>query len=272
MVSAQPAAAARSVPRTERRTAAFSVLTWNIDQWPTLFSARRNRHRLDQVRGAIGPFDVVCLQECWSSAAREIRRAFPEYYVDDGRSVFGFGSGLLTLSRFPVLDGYYHRYEHAAFPDSWAAKGMTLVRLWVPGFGPLQVVNTHLQAWRADGVRIEQIRELAAFIGTHAGGLPTLLAGDLNAAPGSDEMECLRRIVDLRDLLAERPLAPPSALEAGTGRHRFDGADERIDHLQILEGRASAEVLETGSLDEPGEGPASDHTGLFVRLRLERWG
>ncbi len=252
------------IPLPDDRLAELSLLTWNVNQWPSLLGRGRDRARLDRVQAALGPFDVVCLQECWSRSSLAIRDAFPHHYRDDGRSVFGFGSGLLTLSRFPILDGHYRRFENTAAPDGWAAKGVTLVRLWVPGFGPVQVVNTHLQAWRAEGVRIAQIRELAGFVAAHAAGLPTLLAGDLNAPPGSEELVRLREALGLRDLLDERPLP-----EEGVPGHRFGGGAGRIDHIALLEGGAGVRVLASGAVTGVGERPASDHAGLHACVRLE---
>lgn len=269
MESAPSLAQPRPQATSAARCCEVSLLTWNVNQWPSLLSARTNRRRLAQVRAALGAFDVVCLQECWSSMAREIRHALPGHYVDGGRSAFGFGSGLVTLSRFPVEGGHFHRYERAAAPDAWAAKGLVVVRLLVPGFGPLHVVNTHLQAWRAGGIRVQQVRELERFVRSHSSGVPTLLAGDLNAGPGSPEMDLLQRALGYRDALAVRPLTDA----APTGGRRFTGDEGRIDHLLMLPADAEAEVLETGTVDEGPEGgaPASDHTGLFARIRLERW-
>ncbi len=251
------------------RRAELSLLTWNVNQWPLPWAASRDRRRLARVRAALEGFDVVCLQECWSTLAREIRHELPQHYVDRGRSALGFGSGLVTLSRFPVVGGAYRRYTRAAAPDAWAAKGMVVVRLDVPGFGALHVVNTHLQAWRARGVRVGQIRELERFVREHSAGVPTLLAGDLNATPGSPELDRLHGALGFRDALAERPLPT----RRPTGGQRFTGADGRIDHLLVLPADADAAVLRTGAVDEGPDGgvPASDHTGLFVRLRLERW-
>lgn len=269
MVSAPAIAPVPPRPRRGLRCAEVSLLTWNVNQWPSLLSGRSNGRRLARVRAALAGFDVVCLQECWSAMAREIRHAFPQHYVDGGRSAFGFGSGLVTLSRFPIEGGTFRSYESAAAPDAWAAKGVVVVRLEVPGFGPLHVVNTHLQAWRGGGIRVQQIRELERFVRSHSAGVPTLLAGDLNAPPGSPELDLLRQALGYRDVLAERPLETVSP----DGGRRFTGAEGRIDHLLMLPAGTEAAVRETGTVDEVPEGgsPASDHTGLFARVLLERW-
>lgn len=259
-------------PRPEpTRTAELSLLTWNINQWPLFWSARRDRQRLDLVRGSIRGFDLVCLQEAWSSTAQQIRSAFPDHILGQDRSLLGFGDGLLTLSRYPVTDRRFARYLHARIPDALAAKGISLARVAVPGFGEINVVNTHLQAWRGDGIRGCQIQELGQFVREFAGDGTTLLVGDLNACRGSEEYRLLQRELAFVDALVERPLpaAVPVEDPVKDARHSIRST-ECIDHLLLLPGvGATVEVLESGTVqDEDGNGGASDHRGLFVRLHL----
>jgi len=240
----------------------LSLLTWNIDQWPNPLTARRDRQRLQQVREAIDEFDVVCLQECWSASAQAIRDALPHHYLDGARSRFGFGSGLLTLSRHPLRRRGHDRFRHAAPPDSMAAKGMTFVQLDLAGFGALIVVNAHLQARRFPRVRAQQMAELGRFVRERAPAAPTVLAGDLNATRTSGEFARLQDALDFREAFEERPVAAPDP-----SRFRFGGGAQRLDHVLLQEeSSAVMKVVESGALDHP----ASDHQGLYVRLRLTR--
>ncbi len=244
----------------------LSLLTWNIDQWPRGVPPLHKERRLAQVRAALDRFDVVCLQECWSERALGLRDALPHHHADDLRSRFDYGSGLLTLSRFPVRRTAQERFRHAAFPDSMAAKGMILTTVEVPGFGPLDVVNTHLQARHQSQVRRRQARQLAAFVHEHRNGAPLVLAGDLNARRDSTELRQLTASLEPRDVLQERPLRAG----ADDTAPRFHGGEERIDHLLLLADETRVEVLETGVVGaEPAAGIlASDHHGLYTRLHL----
>lgn len=240
----------------------LSLLTWNIDQWPNRLTVARDRRRLEQVERAIAGFDVVCLQECWSSPAQQIRHAFPSHYLDDNRSRIGFGSGLLTLSRHPIRYGRCDRFRNAAVPDSLAAKGMTLARLDVPGFGEIDVVNTHLQARRFPGVRLRQVEELGRFVQENTGDAVTVMAGDLNAPRQSPEFERLQERLHFREVLEERPLDGTAA-----GATRFTGDADRIDHLLLMPSESDAvELIETGAIDDDPD--VSDHRGLFVKMRF----
>jgi endonuclease/exonuclease/phosphatase family metal-dependent hydrolase len=246
----------------------LTLLTWNIDQWPRGVPPRHKQQRLDQVRDELGRFDVVCLQECWSRRAQQLCHASPHHHLDTLRSRFDYGSGLLTLSRHPQVRIAHERYRASAFPDSMAAKGMTLTGIDVPGFARLDVVNTHLQARRFPRVRVRQMRQLAAFIREHRSDAPLLVAGDLNATQDSEEMHCLRDSLTLRDLLEERPVP---RTPTGDGPH-FGGGAGRIDHVLLLPGHGDVEVSASGAV---GEAPldrilASDHRGLYTRLRLTR--
>ena len=242
----------------------LSLLTWNIDQWPNPLTVGRDRQRMHRVREAIAGFDVVCLQECWSASAQEIRAAFPHYYLDGARSRFGFGSGLLTLSRHRLRLRGHERFRHAAAPDSLAAKGMTFVQLDLPGFGSVSVVNTHLQARRFTRVRTHQIEELGRFVRERTDDAPTLLVGDLNAPRRSREFARLQDALDFRDAFEERPVPDP-----GSTRVRFGGGAQRIDHVLLLRSADdSVAVADSGTLSE--DEPASDHQGLYVKLRLSR--
>lgn len=242
----------------------LSLLTWNINQWPNPLTVARDRRRLQQVREAIADFDVVCIQECWSATAQEIRDALPHHYLDGARSRFGLGSGLLTLSRHPLRQRGHDRYRSAAVPDSLAAKGMTYVQLDLPGFGEVIVVNTHLQARRFPGVRARQMDELGRFVRDRTAGTPTVLAGDLNARIQSEEFTRLRDALDFRDAFEERPVADPDP-----ARTRFGAGARRIDHVLLLKDtNATVEVADSGALG--GSDDASDHRGLHVRLRLTR--
>ncbi|GLC47066.1 hypothetical protein PLESTB_001272600 [Pleodorina starrii] len=98
--------------------------------------------------------DVVCLQEVWvDSDAHVLASAAAQgglpYSMHFRSGVFG--SGLLTLSRFPITEAVFHQYVCAGDPaaitcgDFLAAKGVGWTRLSTPS-GPVDVFNTHLHA------------------------------------------------------------------------------------------------------------------------------
>ena len=244
----------------------LTILTWNINQWPVVGRRRRCRRGLARVRPMIRAFDVVCLQECWSGRSQALRGAFPHHHLDGERAFTGFGTGLLTLSKHPVVEVRSRRYRERRFPDSLAAKGVSLARVRVPDFGEIDIVNTHLQRWMGRTVRRAQVLELERFIRKTSKNTVAILAGDLNLGRRAWGYRHLLGSLPVRDLLRESPVRV--SLENGV---RFSGADDRIDHLfLLLWGDADVELLETGYVRQPAEEGRypSDHHGLYARIQL----
>lgn len=180
------------------------VVTWNI-WWR--YGAWQDRERaLAAELAALRP-DVVCLQEVWStaddSAATRLAAALgPEWSrVESVRPTGGptragdegVGIGTAVLSRWPVLERAEVRLPAAGPGDSGRTALFAL--LDAPG-AQVPVTTTHLPA-RADrsALRCAQVRELARFVTDRAGrpgdGFPTVVTGDLNAQPDSDEVRLL---------------------------------------------------------------------------------
>lgn len=244
----------------------ITILTWNINQWPVVGWSRRCREDLEAVRSMIRDFDIVCLQECWSAAGRELRWSFPHHHLDGARSFTGFGSGLLCLSQYPVYEGRSHRYRGRRLPDSLAAKGIALARVRVPGFGGLDIINTHLQRWRGRTTRRRQVLELEGFVKSAAENSVAVLAGDLNIRPTSWGYRHLVASLPLRDVFEGCPVR--TGREAGP---RSPVTEDRVDHLFLSHANgAEVEIVESGRLGAAEGLPRypSDHNGLFARIRL----
>jgi endonuclease/exonuclease/phosphatase family metal-dependent hydrolase len=93
-----------------------------------------------------------------------------------------FGNGL--LSRYALSAG-----GHAGLPglDALVVRGYVWARLDWAASAPLFIVGTHLDSDRSD-VRLVQ---LAALLDEWAGRPQTVLLGDMNARPGSPEIEMI---------------------------------------------------------------------------------
>ncbi|GIL78649.1 hypothetical protein Vretifemale_8059, partial [Volvox reticuliferus] len=182
--------------------------------------------------------DVVLLQEVWVDADARILATAAEQggltHCMHFRSGV-FGSGLLTLSRYPIVEAAFHQYHCAGDPfsincgDYLAAKGVGWTRLLTPS-GYLDVFNTHLHAnyshkysstSRQNGgrtnaaaqfdipapavdefaaFRMAQVFELARFVrhvssGVGSRNLGVVLAGDLNSGPETLENAMLRSLL-----------------------------------------------------------------------------
>lgn len=165
--------------------------------------------------------------------------------------------GIAVLSRLPVRGdrvvpmAVEPPQERAG--GSYEPRGMLVVELEGPT-GPLHVVNTHLDAGRADHYRLQEIEQLAALADSLRGlGGSVVLGGDLNAEPDSDVIGRLRR-AGWRDAWRECGSGDGLTFPAA-------GPVKRIDYLFISDDLrcVRAEVLSTD---------ASDHRPLLVVLEV----
>eukprot|EP00798_Chlamydomonas_sp_ICE-L_P032240 gene32239-16805_t len=102
----------------------------------------------------LAKLDVVVLQEIWVGVDAKL---LMESAAKGGLSHSihfrsgMFGSGLVTLSRYPIVESGFWRYSSAGDPaaiscgDFYAGKGFGWVRINTP-CGPVDVFNTHLHA------------------------------------------------------------------------------------------------------------------------------
>ena len=98
--------------------------------------------------------DVVALQEAWMGAHR---RRMVEHAASGGLAYSHYfasglrGSGLMLLSRFPIVDADFRRFRLGGRPervweaDFYGGKGVGFVRVLTPG-GPLDVYVLHAVA------------------------------------------------------------------------------------------------------------------------------
>lgn len=102
--------------------------------------------------------DIICLQEVWGETMRqEITDAFlaKNYYValPNWRKnyVFGENSGLMTISKYPIITQTFIPFDNSAFYCKLCNKGVQYCHIRVPKSNPessvlLNIANTHLQA------------------------------------------------------------------------------------------------------------------------------
>ncbi|PNW79113.1 hypothetical protein CHLRE_09g401145v5 [Chlamydomonas reinhardtii] len=244
--------------------------------------------------------DIVLLQEVWCdcdvdvliSAAKLSGLTHATHY----RSGI-FGSGLLTLSRYPITETDFHLYMAAGDPasigcgDYYAAKGVGYARVSAPS-GPLDVFNTHLHANYHHtydkpagphdvpapctddfaAFRMAQILELARYVNTTSrasGAAGVVLGGDLNSKPGTLEQEVLRALLpQLRDSWSETHAPGEAGYTCKAPGNTFPPRrqpPERIDYVLTTLGVAACDI----KLEHTSEGHSySDHVAVRAQLRL----
>jgi endonuclease/exonuclease/phosphatase family metal-dependent hydrolase len=100
--------------------------------------------------------------------------------------------GVALLSRFPIVrfrnDSIARLSTQVQTPTPALAPGLLDALLDVGGH-PVRVFSTHLDYRKDPAVRTQQVREMLGFIGGME--VPTLVFGDLNAAPNASELQPL---------------------------------------------------------------------------------
>mmetsp|Transcript_22485 Transcript_22485/g.39883 ORF Transcript_22485/g.39883 Transcript_22485/m.39883 type:complete len:541 (-) Transcript_22485:155-1777(-) len=134
----------------------FSILTLNV--WGLYLVSKKRTERIAQLCDVIRSMKTVnifCLQEVWvDNDAEMIIQAGKEAGLSHGIHFRSgtFGSGLVTLSRYPIRASWFQMYASAGNPgaifcgDYYAKKGVGWTRLETPSGYILDVFNTHLHA------------------------------------------------------------------------------------------------------------------------------
>lgn len=174
------------------------VLTFNT--WGVPFFSKDRAARMRAIGRALAHMDVdvVGLQEVFYAKDRQlIIRAAAEgglihhHYFHSGVA----GSGLLTLSRYPIEETSYLRFQLNGRPqdlirvDYYAGKGVGRARIATPA-GPLDVYNAHFIAPylefgpdRFGPHRVAQALEAGHYMRATSGETPAVLTCDLNCYP-----------------------------------------------------------------------------------------
>lgn len=257
----------KPAPVGKASSTTLRMVTFNTHGIP--FFTTAHGKRAAEIARVVGRsnVDVVAFQEAFHAPDRHLmcdllaQAGLPYHHYF--RS-WVFGSGLLTVSRYPIQGTAFHRFSRGGNPlafrhaDWWAGKGAGRVTVSIPGFGDLSIVNTHLHArYRGDHyktVRQSQLAELASFL-TASGKAnhPVLLLGDLNHTLGDPSW---RRCIRETGLVS---LAKPfSKIDYIMGLQSPDFSFESLKSLPLK-----------GTVQGPhGEIPISDHTGILAEIRI----
>ncbi|WP_329256370.1 endonuclease/exonuclease/phosphatase family protein [Actinoallomurus sp. NBC_01490] len=245
-------------------TTTLRLVTWNV--WAR-FGPWESRETAIKATLARHDPDVVALVEAWDGQAE--RLGMPHH-------VFA-GEGLAVLSRWPI-----ERHEWRRLPGPEGAGGGVVFTEIAGPRGPVQLFTVAL-TWRLEhgAVRQEQVRALSAFVAElQRRSRPTIVCGDFNADPDSDE---------IRMLTGKAATAVPDLVcydawdTAGTGGpgHTWARAnpwaapvlwpDRRIDHILSAwprRGGAGHPVhCEVIGADPVDDVVPSDHYGVLADLR-----
>ena len=231
-----------------------SISTWNV--W---FDKRerdvRNRALLEEL-GRIRP-DICCFQEVTPPFVRALQ-ACP--WMEDDYWISGTHHqdiGVVIVSRLEA--------KSLQFCSLSSQMGR---RLLVADFGALTVGCAHFES--TVGAAETRSRQFSESLEHLRSGRASVLLGDFNCAPDSEESETLAGLVDCWEVL--RPgeqgfTLDPERNFCAQKQNRSHPLGVRMDRI-LTDGRVAATHVGLISLQPIGEGlHCSDHFGLYADLR-----
>lgn len=261
----------------------MSLRILTLNTWGSPY-AKHHAPRRAAIAGrllALAP-DVIALQEVFRKPdrqllQRELRAEYPhQHYFASGL----LGSGLLTLSRHPIVDAAFYRFrlggesENIQRGDYYGGKGIGLTSIQTPEDGLINVFNshTHAQYDPAEDNRFaiftdSNLYEAARFIQGYSTA-PVILCGDLNTRPGQGGYRIITALGHLTD--AYTALHPN---DAGTtydpdNPYSDTSIPERLDYILLRGLRVqNIKITLTERLSDAGPALAySDHYGLLAEV------
>jgi endonuclease/exonuclease/phosphatase family metal-dependent hydrolase len=261
------------------------VLTYNV--WGLPSPLLQHGERFNEIPAALdrAAADVILIQEAFTGRAQALTHLphFPFHTWGPSSRFLHFSSGLLILSRYPIVETAQTSYMRCGGFDCFANKGAQYAKILVPGIGPVSVFNTHLNANGHDQVRVSQAAHLTRFVQAYAQGLPTIVGGDFNGN-GQALFDQNHDALKVSDAHLEFVNAHPSLTHqqwagytADPERNPFLSRGEtfrRLDHIYLLEGAAPNATWKVDSDDLVFDGfrgkVLSDHFGILVTADLAR--
>ena len=270
----------------EYRDHVLTVATYNLWMIPSVSSDIDARAAL--MEHSLSGYDVLVLQEAFSSARDPMFDALELEYpyqtdVVGGDSAALYDGGVVTLSRYPILETDALVFDHCSGTDCYADKGIVYTKIDKNG-QIYHIFNTHLASFNtsaAKRLRRLQLGLLRTFMLTKQ--IPAdeavIYAGDFNIDKNSDFMEYLLMLatleVDPPTYLGYREATfDPSINSYASAKYSGGSQSEYLDyvlvsseHRRAFENTNTVKLRQRVSEETWGEWHLSDHfsvEGQFV--------
>lgn len=192
---------------TEPETNTFSIYTQNMWGLPFLSKQLDNRMSLLEEIMSQGKYDVLCLEEMWLRGDRTRLKEFgkdhkyiynSDFATGSGSFLYPnfYGSGLLILSKYPIIDTSFVKYSINGNPlkiwhsDYYMEKGIGLSRInFHNKIIDIYITHTHAEYDPKHdeyaACRLSQLYQLAKYIKNTSQNNLSIVVGDFNIRPHS---------------------------------------------------------------------------------------
>ena len=127
----------------------MKIITWNIAALPKLYNLFGNpENRINKIIKKIKTIDadIVFLQEVFTTGIyNKLKTSLSNYYIRSYGSGRLFWSGLIILSKYPIISQSFSAFKHASGEDIMVEKGY-LSLLILKNNKKIKIINTHLNA------------------------------------------------------------------------------------------------------------------------------
>lgn len=238
-------------------------------------------------------FDIVCLQEMFSSLSngrinfflKETRKlGFLYHLKSEKQSFFKFDSGLLIISRFPIIDFDFSPFLSFSGYESFVEKGVLYARILHENNHVLHVFTTHFQSKNNPQVKRKQIKQLGNFILKNVKeGSNIIVTGDFNieAVTEKEDYEDLMESIGLGKYKVDDVVFSVNKKHENTtlghgqifpNNKSFGIVKKRLDYIFCVEMDKRIKINDSGILKLSDENNdqlvISDHHGVFAEIEL----
>jgi len=211
----------------------LSVLLFNVWNLPGICTDGKSRERALAISPHLNAYDVVILNEAFTNKDALLKDVVHEHRFVLKRQWYTiFDSGVIILSKYPIVRTCSEHYAMRRSYDWFAAKGLAMCTINVDGT-LVDVYGTHMQAGNSVAeaqARSSQSKQVAKAVqawSPSTSGRPVIFAGDLNMGPTIDSLH----------------------YSGHYGSHQ-DALDRTAAYVAMREGSQLTDVFSEGPLDE----------------------
>jgi endonuclease/exonuclease/phosphatase family metal-dependent hydrolase len=267
------------IPLSESWAAPLRILSYNV--WGMPFPVRTSHKNLRKAPKIIPQLkaDIIGMQEVFIKRARDLEK-MPEYpYTVSGDGPKGIkllGSGLVIASKYPLSDSATLTYKACSGSDCLARKGALYAKVTVPGYGEIDLINTHLNAGKNRKTKEAQLNELLEFVSKKRSHRPMIIMGDFNLEPDSIFYRSFSYFFEVDDShrihLANTPDVSKRVVDSYTYRLNFWPLkiNQKLDYIWFAPGTTQSIELRDYNVvfDDIFMPKLSDHYGITALFEI----